>query len=338
VGISRGRSRRGCPDTGTCRPATEHPCARGADRIAHYGRIARVAGGTSLAQIRGHGHGFRAARHAARVPSVDEVADVHAHRHRVGRPRHRRERGDLHLGRPGPPARTSHPEPARDGAGDLRRLAPRLELGRRHRALLPDVRGAARPEQGLLRNVRPFWLRVPGRRKRAARTRGWGARLRHLLSRARCAPGRGPATERRRRSHARGASGGGAEPRVLDQPLRRRPRRRRPIDGHQRPSLHDRRRGAGGFRGHRAGPPDAGFRAHDDEGANDTRLERARRAAQPVGTRVRPVAPRPDQRAGAGRARASLPVAAPAGPRGSRPRGGPGERAATLRAECAAAR
>jgi len=131
---------------------------------------------------------------------------------------------------------------------------PRRDRSRRVRCRLQlsDVPRPAARAEGLHRNRgAPRVQRQPRLRRPDAERRGV-AGIRQLFSAAWTAAGGRPSADPGRRQGAWGVAGGGAEPRILVDALRRGSRRRQQDDDRQWPVADDRRRGAARIRRHDA--------------------------------------------------------------------------------------
>ena len=220
-------------------------------------------------------------RRPSRAPRLAARARVHRDRHRLDRARHRRQHRDLHAGRSGAaPRRFRSSGPAGARAGHLARVELRQQLGRRQRAVVPDVQGPPRQQPGLQRHVRPLQLRrftsaTAGRTERVAGE----TRLGNYFPDARRRRGRSAACSRQTTisapgghpvavlSHGFWTSRFAADPSSSARPII--------VNGHPYTVIGVAR---AGFEGIELGTADAGLRADDDEGAGHAGLERARRS------------------------------------------------------------
>ena len=170
--------------------------------------------------------------------------------------------------------------PAGEGAADGPPAGVRL-------VLVPRLPRPAGPGPIRLRARRPAPDGRHARRRRQERARLGADRLGELLRRARCRRGARAHAPAKRRSGARGPSGGRDRPRPLAAALWRRPRDRGPHGAAQHPALHRGRRDAGGFPRRRHRPRVRRLGADDDADAVRAGRQPPRGARQPLARRLR---------------------------------------------------
>ena len=245
-------------------------------------------------------------RRPLRRPRLRPEPGLHVRRDPHAGPRHRRQHGAVHAGRP-----RDRERPAREGS----RAAGRARLHRHQRGgqgrLQRVVSGIPDVPRGARRALGPVRLRAAGRSQCGAwrpRRAGDGAdRERRHVRRPRRRAGSGTPVHSHRRRPV-GAAGGRPQSRLLAAPLRRRPADRRADHPAQHARRHHRRRHAV-----RVSRRDARRRARRHRG-DGLRRRRVRRPEQPderrqhVAPHDRPPQGRGRAAAGPGRPGADLPA------------------------------
>ena len=164
-----------------------------------------------------------------------------------------------------------------DGPGAFR--GP--DVQQRH-VLVPDVSRLSRSEHRVRRRDRALSRTADAARQRPGRAGQRRARDRQLLRRPRRPRADRPHADARRRPDAWRTSGGGAQPQLLDAPVRRRSVGAEPDHVAQRPADDHRRRRAGRLLRHRRRREPRRDGAGDDEGADDADLGRSAEPPQPL--------------------------------------------------------
>ena len=253
-------------------------------------------------------NGYAATGSALCAADAAKIAAVHHGGRVLAGAGDRRQYGHLHADSSTHSGTAAGEASRRTGAADQPGPTLRQQHGPQ-RDFLPDVPGYPRQEPGLQRNV----LQVRSdpqpelRGKNRAGVRGTG--VGELLSGAGCGSGGGARVQRLRRPHPGRASAGGAELRILEDEVWRKPQRDRHQDPGERVSADDCRGEPGRLRRRGGGDLAADPHPHDDEKGNDGGgvVLQPQRPAPPFRAGVRQAQARHDTGGRQGRIAAAVP-------------------------------